>query len=317
MTSKPHSDTAVASLRESSERMAEAAPVFIVGHPRSGTSLLYRTLQHHPSFRPHTIDLQETQLFARIATGFRFDTHAPPQLRRFMLRDDAHFQAFLDETRTIRRAAAPLAPLALATRGDLPLPLWRAARLHLVVRSYLAHAWAARGAERLLEKSPRNTHHLDKIRLVSPNSRCLYLIRHPLDVYSSYLKRAQVDPSSRSWADLSVRRFCRIYADAVRRAQRAEGRDEGMLVVRYESFTASPEPELRRICDHLGEPFVPEALETRADEVVEQRGDAHLHAGITEHTKDWADYLSIDQARQVESALAATIASLGYESGIG
>lgn len=303
----------VRSLRVSSERMASACPVFIVGHPRSGTSLLFRTIQQHPAFRPRTVNLHETQIFTRISSAVRFDSHPPRQLLGFMLDDREHFAAFLDETRAIRRVAAPLAPISMVTRGDLPLSVWRAAKQHLVVRSYLAHAWSARSAERLVEKSPRNTHHLDKIRLVSPESRLLFMSRHPLDVLASYRRRANAhaDTGAHRWTDISRPRFVRIYRDAARRALAAKDA-RGLLLVRYEDFTADPANEMRRICTHIGVPFVPEVLDERAGENLRKQPDALLQSAITQRSAAWEELVSVTEARDIEARLAGEMARLGH-----
>ena len=51
-------------MRQRSREAAVLEPVFIVGEARSGTSILYRTLQQHPSFRPRTEDLTESNAMA-------------------------------------------------------------------------------------------------------------------------------------------------------------------------------------------------------------------------------------------------------------
>jgi hypothetical protein len=156
------STQATVSLAESSNGMRNASPVFIMGLGRSGTSLLYRTMQKHPAFHPRTINLQETRLMARLPWAFRFDDESPRQLVRFMLKDSEHYHAFLEETRHLRRLTLLTSPVNVPLRGRTPTPLWRAQGLHLVARSYLWHAWAARGSQRLVEKTPGHVMYLDK-----------------------------------------------------------------------------------------------------------------------------------------------------------
>ncbi|MFP5348022.1 MAG: sulfotransferase family protein [Actinomycetes bacterium] len=301
------------SLSHSSARMQAATPVFIVGHPRSGTSLLYRTLQQHSAFRPKELNLQESQVFLHLRTAAFFDSNPPKQLLRFMLKDEDHFQAFLDETRGLRRLSVVSSPVSWLRRGDMPLAVWRAQGLHRVVRSYFWHAWAARGSRRLLEKSPRNVPHVDKLRLVSPDARMLYMCRHPVDVLSSYRKRALNDASAR-WADVPLSRFTRIYGQAVRGAlEQAEKHPESFLLTRYEDFTHDPVAESTRICRFVGEAYEDGAL----DASVTRRpanSQAVLYGPIQTVTKRWRDYVDRDDARRLESSLREEMARLSYPS---
>lgn len=300
-----------ASLKDSSARMKAASPVFIVGHPRSGTSVLYRTLQQHSSFRPREIELSEPQIFRHLALAFRFDSNPPPQLLRFMLKDRDHFDAFLEETRRLRRSTIVSAPVSLPLRGDIPLTLWRAQGMHLVVRSYLSHAWAARGCARLLEKSPRNVPHVDKIRLVSPGARMLFMSRHPVDVLSSYRKRALTDERAR-WARMSQPRFTRIYRNAVRGAlAEAASRSDSFLLTRYEDFTHDPTAEVKRICDFVGEPFEASTLDEFSGQR-KARTQTHLYGAIQARTKNWQDFVDVSEAKRLETDLLDVMTSLGY-----
>lgn len=303
-------DDVVTSLERSSARMAAAAPVFVVGHHRCGTSLLYRTLQQHPAFAPRRVELSETQIVRRLPLAYRWDTRMPRQLARFMLKDEAHLAAFLAETRTLRRRALLTAPLALPRRGDLPLALWRAQGLHLVVRSYLAHAWQARGCRRLVEKSPRNVPHAAKLRLVSPGATQVFMVRHPVEVYASLRKRVAADPSAR-WADLSPRRFVARYHGAAAGAL-AEAVDPSFVVLRYEDLTADPAATMGRLYDLLGEPFV-DPERTGPGEHGHAAPPRPLDGPIRTRTTHWQDHVGPGEARRLQDRLGDVMEALGYD----
>jgi hypothetical protein len=78
-----------------SATMKGSSPVFIVGEARSGTSILYRTLQRHSSFRPLRTNLVETEIFSHLRRTFLFGTTYPESLIRFMLDDEAVYRDFL------------------------------------------------------------------------------------------------------------------------------------------------------------------------------------------------------------------------------
>ena len=73
---------------------------------------------------------------------------------------------------------------------------------HLVLRSFYYFAGIAREPNRLVEKSPGNLSHSMKLILAFPNSKLLYIYRHPIDVYTSYVKRSIIEPNAR-WLELT------------------------------------------------------------------------------------------------------------------
>src|SRR4029453_13830088 len=52
----------------------------------------------------------------------------------------------------------------------------------------------ARPCGRTREKPPRHVEHVGKLFACFPQARLLYIHRHPVDVYSSYVRRGQTDP---------------------------------------------------------------------------------------------------------------------------
>jgi hypothetical protein len=157
----------VRELLRASRTMKAASPVFIVGEARSGSSLLYRTLQKHPAFRPKVQNLVETEIFVHLRRTFLFTPEYPDTLRRFMLEDACAYTAFLRSIRPARVVSALTAPLNYLLR-DPAMWVWLANLNHLVLRSYFFHAWQARGCPRLLEKTPTNILHLPKLARAFP-----------------------------------------------------------------------------------------------------------------------------------------------------
>jgi hypothetical protein len=294
-----------------SRTMRAATPVFIVGEARSGTSILYRTLQKHPSFRPHIQNLVETEVFAHLWRTFMFNPTYPDSLRRFMLGDDQAYGDFLRVIRPLRVVSAVLAPVNYLLRDHVP-SLWSVNLHHLVLRAYFFYAWRARGCHRLVEKTPTNTLHLPKLNRTFPRSRFIYIHRHPVDVFTSYRRRAAVDRDA-GWADLELDEFCRIYAAGAQRALtwRQAGHDN-LLLVAYEDLTSDPVRAFAEVCEFLGEPPAPAAVEEADPDPDRWQVDPHLWGEIVPRTKDWGDYLSSQDARVLQDRLADTMAALGY-----
>ncbi len=295
-----------------SRAMLAADPVFIVGEARSGTSLLYRTLQKHPSFRPHVQNLVETDVFSHLRRTFMFGRTYPDPLFRFMLKDNAAWGAFLRTIRPLRAVSAAWAPVNYVLR-DRARWLWYANLHHLVLRAYFFYAWQARGCTRLVEKTPTNTAHLPQLAFTFPHARFLYIHRHPVDAFTSYRRRAAVDPNA-GWANLTIDRFCQRYEAGAAMALRSRAAGNAPLhLVRYEALTADPEPTFRAICTFLDEPFVGEALEEPSPNPDRWPVDPHLWSAIVPRTKRWQDFLAPGEATELQHRLASTMAVLGYE----
>jgi Sulfotransferase family len=291
--------------------MQASSPVFIVGEARSGSSLLYRTLQKHPSFRPKVQNLVETEAFAHLRRTFLFSLEYPVALRRFMLDDPCAYAAFLRSIRPARVASALAAPVNYLLRD--PATWWWLATLnHLVLRSFFFYAWQARGCPRLVEKTPTNILHLAKLTRTFPAGRFLYIHRHPVDVFTSYRRRAAVDPGA-GWANLTLERFCSVYQHRTRLALDWAGRHENLHLVRYEQLTGNPPDAFRTVCSFLNEPYAAEALEEPAPDSDRWPVDPHLWGGIVRQTKQWRHYLSGTETAALQERLAGVMAALGYE----
>jgi hypothetical protein len=295
-----------------SAQMKASSPVFIVGEARSGTSILYRTLQKHTSFRPRAMNLVETEIFSHLRRTFLFRGSYPRSLIRYMLDDEVAYREFLESIDVIRFASAlAVVPnLLFRDRSDF---LWYANLNPLLLRSYFFHAANARGCRRLVEKTPTNTANIHRLWRTFPQARFLYIHRHPVDVFSSYRRRARDDPAA-VWArQLSPADFCRGYERSVQRVLRWSETHDDLLMVRYEHFTRQPAREFRVICEFLQEPFEPQAVLEPNPDPGRWQGDPHLWGDIVPVTKDWRDHMSASEAEVIQSALSDTIKRLGYE----
>jgi hypothetical protein len=293
-----------------SAEVKASSPVFIVGEARSGTSILYRTLQKHPSFRPRTPSLVETEIFAHLRRTFMFAPGYPEPLVRFMLDDADEYARFLSTIRLPKLVSALLAPANLMLR-ERSRALWFANLSHLVVRSYFFHARRARGCARLVEKTPTNTQHLGPLTACFPRARLLYIHRHPVDVFGSYRRRAVADPDA-AWAALDVEAFCRAFETSTSRALAWRDRHDNLMMLSYRDFTSTPEHAFAQVCGFLGEPADPAAVREGRPEPGRWAGDPHLWAEIVPVTKDWRDHVSPDEVSIVQYRLGRLMTALGY-----
>lgn len=200
-------------------------PLFIVGFPRSGTTLLEQTLSAHPRISagdelPIIIEL--TNLMPRLLDS---PMAYPDALAELWMGDHVEDLEILRD-HYLRKAAQ----LGVMTEGC---------------------AW-------FTDKMPLNETHLGLISLLFPQSPILHLIRHPLDVVLSVFSNLLTHGHYCAYALESAAAHYALTMDLVEH-YRAE-LSIRYMPVRYEDLTESQEPTIRRVFDFIGETFDPACL---------------------------------------------------------
>ena len=190
-------------------------PVFIVGMPRSGSTLIEQILASHPRV---------------VGGGERGDFAAALRSvvrREGALADPAGFVERLDERVLQRLGAAYLDRLDSAAAGTKADPL------------------------RITDKLLDNFRYLGIIHLALPNARIIHARRDPVDsCLSSYSKLFQA-PLAHTYDLGTLGRYWRAY-DALMAHWRAVLPPGVMLEVQYEAVVDDLEAEARRIVAHCG-----------------------------------------------------------------
>jgi tetratricopeptide (TPR) repeat protein len=212
-------------LPRATRRTDIAQPLFVLGFPRSGTTLLEQTLSAHP----------------RIAAG-----------------DELPFIAEIAELMP-RLLESPLAyPEALAElwmgdhREDLDNLrdhyLRRVGKLGIVPEGV---AW-------FTDKMPLNETHLGLIGLLFPESPLLHVTRHPLDVVVSVFSNLLTHGHYCAYALESAARHYALVMDLVEHYRREMKLN--YLRVRYEDIVDDQEACIRGVLNFIGEDFDPSCL---------------------------------------------------------
>ena len=194
------------------------SPIFIVAFPRSGTTLLELTLDAHP------------QLAAMDEQPFLLNA--------------------LNDLRAQGAAQGMEYPAELGKLTSSQLETVRAAYWERVGRKVRLQP-----GQRLVDKNPLNILRLPVIRRLFPNAHVLLAVRHPCDVLlSCFMQNFRAPEFARLCADLPT------LAAGYRRALDFWYQQQVMLgaavrEVRYESFVADFEPQVRGICDFLELPW--------------------------------------------------------------
>jgi len=262
-------------------------PIFIVGSPRSGTTLLHSLINRHPSIAISG----ETRFFADIYK--RRSAFGP--LENFQNR-----QRLVDQYLSTARIKRLHVDLAVLRQRLLDEATSYPALLTAIMRCCAD----ARGKPHCGEKTPHHSFFTETLSDWYPGASIIHLVRDPRDVVAS-LQRMP-------WAPKSVLANASIWALFNRAAERSRHRP-GYLLVHYEKLVASPEQELARIFDHVGEEW-PDSLKLPADSSAPYVWPASVRGPVTrERIQKWREQLSPRDVSLVERIAGERLENYGYE----
>ncbi|EKU73388.1 sulfotransferase family protein [Hephaestia caeni] len=212
-------------LPRASVRDDHPQPIFIIGFPRSGTTLVEQTLSAHPD----------------IAAGDEL-----PIIHQ--LADRA--QSLLGSLLTYPKALSEM------WLGD------RAGQVDSLRDLYLNEAvrfGAVDPAKRwFTDKMPLNETHLGLIHILFPRSPIVHLVRHPLDVVLSVFSNGLTHGFHCAYALESAATHYALIADLI--ADYRAALPLNYLPVRYEDLVAEQENQVRGLLAFIGAPFDPATL---------------------------------------------------------
>jgi hypothetical protein len=266
-------------------------PIFIVGMPRSGTSVFYEKLGGHPDLAwlsrtskkfPRSPTL--TRLFSLVRRD-RSPTEAPRVWRRFTRAEDD----------TLTRAQVTPAQRAYYRQ---------------VARAQMQ----ARGAPRFLGKYPRNGLRMDYLDEIFPGCLFIHVIRDGRAVARSIVEMRELHGGRDTywgirppgWRDLVGRE----YTEAIGRqwtltieyirAHAAPFRPDRYTEVRYEDFCAAPAPTLEKVGAFCGLRWPPGVLE-------------NITADVRSCNHKWRSAFTPDEIATLNRTMGGLLKELGYD----
>jgi hypothetical protein len=304
-------------IRKSSLKMdLHNQPLFICGHPKSGTSLLRSLLDGHPQlvvypeesvfFRRYLPLAEKKDIETQLELAeenlihiFTWNQENPPLSQRgFPDRDYSNIS--FDEIRDELRAILSDRPAQHA--GDL---------LSAAILAFgIVTKQASAASKYWVEKSPYNEQFAAQIYAWWPNARCLHVVRDPRDNFLSY---------SRKHADWSAEFFAKNWTKSTRigiNNQENFGKNKYSLI-RFEDLVQSPENTLTQMCQFLGIDFVPEiTTPIRAGKswAGNSMFDQEFKAISSAPVGRWREQVSASDAAVIETMSAADITAMGYSS---
>lgn len=269
-----------------------ANPIFIVGAPRSGTSLLRNILNRHPS-----IGLcDETYFFYYVFSRKRaFGDLADEQNRAYLIKQ------YIATTRM----------KGLGMNSDLLQDTLMREGLDYghfflsLIKFYASQSEKSRYGE----KTPQHTVFATTLFRWYPKAKHIHLIRDPRDVVASLIRMP--------WGSKNPMINARIWVNSIRAMEPIMG-THAYLRVYYENLVNQPAEELERICKFINEDYVPVMLNVSKDpfstesnlEWWFQRAKQPLDQS---RLGKWRDELSSEQVAIVEWVAGQSMAECGYK----
>jgi hypothetical protein len=277
-------------------RVRAKAPVFVVGSPRSGTTLLYHMILSAGNFAVYR---SETHIFNVFAP--HYGDLAVPANRQKMVDEWLQSKYFrlagldLEETRAhlMRDCGNP---------GDF---------LRIVMESIAR----SQKLERWAENTPEHVLYLREIKRTIPEALFIHIIRDGRDVALSLDKKRWVQPFA--WDRKQGPLVCGLYWEWMVRAGRKAGPSLGpdYMEVRYEDLVQEPRQTLARIGQFIEHDLnYDHILQVGIGSVSEP--ETSFPGDSTESRFNpvgrWKNNLTTEQLAPLESLLAPCLKALGY-----
>jgi hypothetical protein len=274
----------------------ECSPIFVVGAPRSGTTLLRVMLSSHSKiYIP-----PESDFIPRLFLG-RGQVPMTKQKAleniRVILGNRRFFREWKGEPLDTEGFVGGLSDMSPANFLDA------------LYRAYAAQY----GATRWGDKSPIYTNYVGLLTEIFPQAQIVHLIRDGRDAalssLSAYRDRFYVDVyfAARSWRK-------RVRASQHAGVALGPGR---YIEIRYEELTAHPEHVLRSVCRFLGESYEPAMSEPHrlGRELLRPEGrHAPVRDPIHPNSDRWRREMAPADLRLFQEVAGDLLRDLGYET---
>lgn len=270
-------------------------PVFVVGCPRSGTTLLQRMLDAHP------------------AVAIAGETHF---VGRFWARRDTYGD--LDDDARYEQLVRDITSMPEFGEMDLNADEYQRRALGIkrscgsLFRLLLELFQQRRGARVVGEKTPDHLVYAPVIAEFFPAARFIHIVRDPRAVVNS-MRRVP-------WASRSVFHNAETWYKYMRYARRfPEALQRSFLTISYEALVRNPEDQLRSICRFLDLEFDPamlsfHELETKGVSVAREPWKLNATKPLDPARLDgWRAELSSGMIAAIEGTVWRQMKQRGYQ----
>ncbi|MEM1253015.1 MAG: sulfotransferase [Cyanobacteria bacterium P01_H01_bin.21] len=279
---------------ENSKQMQTLDPIFLVGCPRSGTTLLQQMLDAHPD------------------VAIAPETHF---IRNFWLKreqygdltDDVNYQALLDAIGKIPEFAEM--ELSFEAFQDAAKTVDRnyAALLDLLLEQFRQ----SRNTKIVGEKTPNHLLYMQTLQEFFPTARFIHIVRDPRAVVNSW--------KTVPWSTGSISGNAEVWRRYMATARQSPPANGAIFTLHYEQLVAESEDCLRKLCHFLDLPFDAKMLDYHANHskrvnVAREpwKGNAVRPVNNKSLTR-WQQELSKAEIANIESVAGEEMCQLGYK----
>jgi hypothetical protein len=209
--------------------------IFLVGAPRSGTTILQSLLAAHPEIT----SFPETKFFQYLWSN-RLKSRLPDRLHEFFHKE--------------------ICRPDLCNESEIYKGSSTSDRIKWFVE-VLDRLTLEDGNNIWLEKTPEHVYFIQDILNYLPNAKFIHLVRNPLDVVAS-MRKATSDPSNNAvWGGKWSLQFCTERWKSSASVNNYFRNDSQHLLVRYEDLLEDKVKILSQCCDFADVDYAPEMLQ--------------------------------------------------------
>jgi hypothetical protein len=308
-------------------------PLFVFGLARSGTNLLARVLDRHPSvivaldpFLPVFRSLRNTIIATQASKelGQRFDPTSPfhdfyfdvdgPALLDLMLAAPSELPLTGDELDRLKMQSADRAalesPNLSARMGDLKGRDYRGllkSCLDIVAKTKPDALWVGCKEVWVTEFAPL-------LARIFPEAFFYVIERDPRAIVASLLAMARRDPTQAAHPPSYLRHWRKQVA-LLHRFERDPLLKNRLRRVSFERFVMEPEEQAKKVCEDLGIRFAPEMLEVSADGWLGNSSYEYGGRNVYTHTVErWREVLPGPVVRVADFLCGPEMALTGYQT---
>ena len=272
------------------------APVFVVGCPRSGTTLLYHMLLSAGNFAMYRA---ESQVFNVLEP--RFGDLSKASHRQKLLQAWCGSRLFsktgLDAEEVKEKVMGKC-----RNGGDF---------LRIVMQAMAQR----QNVERWADSTPEHVLYLDRIKATIPEALAIHIIRDGRDVALSLQKQAWIRPFP--WDRAKSLEVAALYWEWIVQEGRKRGRDFGSdyVEIHYEDLVQNPREVLTRLSGFVEQDLDYERIQKNGVGAVSQPNSsfaAETEAGEFTPVERWRNSLDAQQLAVLDELIGETLQELGY-----
>jgi len=269
------------------------APVFIVGSPRSGTTLLYHMLLSTGVFVVYRTESQVFNLleprFGDLSNRSNFDR---------MFRGWKNSRLFRETN---------------LNEGDLSAAVDKSQNGGEFLRAVMEAMAQRQGKSRFAECTPEHGLYLHRIKQTLPDALVIHVIRDGRDVALSMARQGWIAPLA--WDRGKEIEVAALYWEWIAGKARESGRALGghYFEVRFESLVRRGQETLNAVGKFIGQPLDYDAIRKVGSGSVSRPNTSFADAEKFDPVARWKDAMSAQTLANVQALIGQTLRSFAYQ----